>query len=344
LADYAWPWVAGPFRRALQQFEPDVVILEYITMAYLIDMASPQQRERTVWAVDTHDCLAERARQFQAAGHSHWLAVTAEEEIAALEPADVVIAIQAQEAAWFAQRLRRPRVVVAQHAPPVVTRSPVVAGPSVVAAGESGDAPPAGPAIQAAVPPGSRPLVVGFIASNNVPNRCGIQEWLLQVGGSLGGLPIQLIFAGSICDDLQARLTRGELKSTALPPLQLLGTIGSLPDFYRRCDVVVNPVAWGTGLKIKTIEALAFHRPVLASEHAGSHLEAIESGVLTCRDPQSWIDCLQTLATRPEQLERLQHQARNYARRALSPAAVYGDLAQQLQQLSQQKKAEPTQS
>jgi glycosyltransferase involved in cell wall biosynthesis len=117
-----------------------------------------------------------------------------------------------------------------------------------------------------------------------------------------------------------------------------------LPDFYRRCDVVVNPVAWGTGLKIKTIEALAFHRPVLASEHAGSHLEAIESGVLTCRDPQSWIDCLQTLATRPEQLERLQHQARNYARRALSPAAVYGDLAQQLQQLSQQKKAEPTQS
>jgi hypothetical protein len=44
----------------------------------------------------------------------------------------------------------------------------------------------------------------------------------------------------------------------------VLGHVKDLGDCYARARVVVNPAAAGTGLKVKTVEALAHLRPIVA--------------------------------------------------------------------------------
>jgi len=327
LTDYQWPWVARPFRRALLQFQPDVVILEYVTMQYLMSLVTPQQQRPIVWAIDTHDCLSQRQQLFQAAGQPHWLAIGEQEEVEALDQADLVIAIQPQEARWFAERLTRAEVVVAQHAP-AINRTPPQAGLSSPQRTDPSSL--------------NSELVVGFLASNNYPNQDGIHAWLSQVAVHLRDLPVRLIIAGSIGDYLREQLSNGTLDRAELPTLELIGAIDDLAAFYQRCDVILNPVSLGTGLKIKTVEALAFHRPVLASAHAAGDWARDLAGVVICRDSPAWVQQLQGLVTHPESLSRLQQQAADYAQRSLSPAAVYGDLANHLQKLRLRKRGEQT--
>ena len=46
--------------------------------------------------------------------------------------------------------------------------------------------------------------------------------------------------------------------------VSLLGNQDSLVDTYARAAVVINPVKFGTGLPVKTIEALSYGKPIVA--------------------------------------------------------------------------------
>ena len=63
--------------------------------------------------------------------------------------------------------------------------------------------------------------------------------------------------------------------------------LGDLPDVgraYEMADIVVNPAPVGTGLKIKSIEALAFGKPLVATPHAATGLEMYEGEALFIGD------------------------------------------------------------
>jgi hypothetical protein len=55
--------------------------------------------------------------------------------------------------------------------------------------------------------------------------------------------------------------------------VDLLGPVDNPVDIYGKCMFMVNPVQGGTGLKIKTVEALSFGRCVVTSP---SGLEGLE--------------------------------------------------------------------
>ena len=50
--------------------------------------------------------------------------------------------------------------------------------------------------------------------------------------------------------------------------VQVLGTVKEVPPYYGNNDVVVSPIFKGSGMKIKSIEALMFNKPLLATEEA----------------------------------------------------------------------------
>lgn len=324
LSDYCWNWVEKDWNKTLRDFQPDVVILEYVTMTYLLRFAQPEERRRIVWAVDTHDCLSDRAAQFRAAGQAHWLNIDEAEEIAALETVDLVIAIQNSERDWFAQRLSTPQVITVEHGPKELASSTsAISTARAISSVET----------NLAVEKRTKTLRMGFLASNNFPNRHGILNWLDSLAKDLSGEAVELIVGGTIDDEIRDFLSKDERLSEFLEHVRFLGPVTNLADFYRSIDVSVCPIEVGTGLKIKLVESLAFCVPVLASPQAASDTLTPDKGVVVCRTPTEWKHQIHRLMGDTDYLPQLRAAAVRYAEQALSPAKVYGGLMECLQRL-----------
>jgi len=327
LNDYRWTWVEKHWNETVANFRPDVVILEYVTMTYLIDYTHGRQRHQIVWAVDTHDCLSQRAAQFKAAGEEHWLRISEAAEIAALEPTDLVIAIQDSERAWFAERLQKPKVVVAGHAPKKAV--------STAKLQDSADPPTRSAGLLGSHQVGPSELRLGLLASNNYPNRHGIAKWLSDVAPHLH--EYILVVGGSIGTAVAEILNSDERRALVKPRVRCLGNIQDLTEFYREIDVVLCPIFIGTGLKIKLVEGLSFHCPVLATLEATECFPVRDTGVVVCESPESWVNQIHELSSDRERLTLLRQQAAKFANTELQPEVVYGELFRELHTLVAKK-------
>ncbi len=58
--------------------------------------------------------------------------------------------------------------------------------------------------------------------------------------------------------EMSAEQSRSRLRES-----ELLGPVEDLEELYGRAKVVINPALAGTGLKIKTLEALSFQKPLV---------------------------------------------------------------------------------
>ncbi|SDE64988.1 Glycosyl transferases group 1 [Belnapia rosea] len=186
--------------------------------------------------LDTHDRFADRRAVLEANGLKPEFFYTTEvEERIALDRADVVWAIKDEEAAFFRTLTRRP-----VHTLPYVE--------------------PVRPLLRTEAPRGI--LRFGLVGARNNINLVNIRAFLeaarLYVERTL--LPCRFVIAGSCCDDLAG---------DRLPSfVELLGRVDSLDDFYRNVDVVLAPMTFSTGLKIKVGEALHLCKAVIAHAHA----------------------------------------------------------------------------
>lgn len=71
---------------------------------------------------------------------------------------------------------------------------------------------------------------------------------------------LELLIGGGICNKLTGKLP--------MKHIVLKGEYDNPSDFYKLGDIVINPVSNGTGLKIKTFEALSYGKTVLSSSHS----------------------------------------------------------------------------
>jgi hypothetical protein len=112
----------------------------------------------------------------------------------------------------------------------------------------------------------------GLLGSLAVPNIDGLE----QIQGLLGDLPKALV-AGP--------LARSDLAQKLPETVQNLGVLKTPRTFYEHVGLVLSPIRFGGGLKIKVFEALAHGRPVLATEHS---IEGFPDGirdVVTVEEP-----------------------------------------------------------
>ncbi len=206
-----------------QALQPDIVLMEYIFMARPL----PLMRPGALKVIDTHDVFSTKHDKILRFGVEDSLALTAEDEARLLQKADLIIAIQPDEA----EELRR-----------LAPKKPVVV------AGVDFD--PAEPEGRPAHPP-----IVLMVASDNRLNVKGLKDFLRfawplvrrQVPG------VELHIAGSV----------GRQVEISHPGVKVLGLVDDLPAAYAQARVVINPAIAGTGLKVKTIEALCHFRPVV---------------------------------------------------------------------------------
>ena len=101
-----------------------------------------------------------------------------------------------------------------------------------------------------------RPVRIGYLASRNPINADSFRvlREALPYEGIKGA---RLMVAGALCDRLDAAA-----------PFTVLGRVATPGAFYDQVDVVVNPMRFGTGLKIKSVEALFEDMPLVATREA----------------------------------------------------------------------------
>jgi glycosyltransferase involved in cell wall biosynthesis len=189
--------------------------------------------------IDTHDVFADRYKKLRKNGiRRFWFVTNQKQERRGLNRADVIIAIQEHEANYFRSHIKR-KVVTIGHS---------VRLEKLPEAGEP---------------------MVGYFGSGNAANMQALQSFLSGVWPLVRQFAptARLLIGGGVASQIENR-----------PDLELMPVVDDIAEVYSRARVMVNPMQVGTGLKIKSIEALGFGRP-LVSTTVGAH--GLESGAGT---------------------------------------------------------------
>lgn len=146
-----------------------------------------------------------------------------------------------------------------------------------------------------------------FLSGNNGFNQNGIKWFIKEV------FPIilkrfpdaKLKIGGGICKVMP------ELKN--VEGVEMLGYVDSLDKFYELGDVAINPVYQGTGLKIKTFEALSYDKVTLVHPHsmAGVYKRS-EAPLFASEKPEEWVKFLETVWDNPERIGEIKKRNAEY--------------------------------
>ena len=227
--------------------------------------------------IDTHDIFTNRFQLYLNNNQApQWFSTYRAEEEKALNRADVVIAIQKHEKDYFASRVGK-KVVQVGHLLSVRCS-----------------------------PKEHFEKTLLFVASTNPINVEAINFFLEQVFQKLllTHPDTKLIIAGSICTVLAKR-----------EQVVLWGEFDDPQEIYDAADIVINPVQFGTGINIKTIESLCYAKLLVATTPATNGLEdGRNKAFLVADTANEFITALSGLIENAGQRDILQRNAEAFMR------------------------------
>lgn len=238
------------------------VIVNYAVYSFYLNLI-PNHTQKII---DTHDRLTDRYKLFLKNGSKpiDWYSLRAADEKKALEVADTVWAITDDEKVYYESLLngKSVRVLNLRH---LITYRYI---------------------------PSSAPNKknVLFIGSDNKLNQDGLYWFISTVWSKvLSNHPdATLIVAGSIC---KVKETYKDQKN-----VRFYGKYENDDEVYQLSDICINPMQDGTGLKIKTLEAISHGKQVLSTHVGGSGLTDLVGNGLICTDfADEWVSELSRL-------------------------------------------------
>jgi len=110
-----------------------------------------------------------------------------------------------------------------------------------------------------------------FVASHNYINIKCINEFITNIFPNITALhpEIKLLLAGSI-SDMKQKIVKTE-------NIEYLGRYNHVNSIYNIADIAINPINFGTGLKIKIIEALSCGMPSISYKQSMDGLQDINT-------------------------------------------------------------------
>ena len=230
LASFYNPGLLDHFRKVLESGHYDSVIIEYIWYGYLADAVD---RTESAVYLDVHDIFHQRVEGYARFGRVPDKVVTREEELEVYRKFDCLIAIQRAEYD-FLSGLFPGSVVLAMH--PQRPNDELYRRRLMRA-------------------PQDEKLNLVYFASFGDLNLDAINWFVNEIwSGDLAERFVLNVY-GEICDALRIDT----------PGVHLRGKVPRVDDVYRDADIAINPARFGSGLKIKTVEALAFGVPLVTT-------------------------------------------------------------------------------
>lgn len=209
----------------------DVVFCSYVFHSKMLDYVP----EYMTKVIDTHDKMSDRFLQLEELGIPlEFFSCPPEDEALYLSRADVIVARTDTERNWFSSLVPNKEVVTVAHfdEPQFVGR-----------AAESHQ----------------MPMRYGILASDNEVNKAIVDNFLKELILFTKSSSPQKRVAIEIAGNVKSLFTDHyltQLSSEEGVNVSFTGFVESLEDFYSRIDCLISPVHAGTGMNVKSIEAI----------------------------------------------------------------------------------------
>lgn len=248
----------------IELFGIDMVWMHYVWQSKLLEYLP----DNIYKVIDTHDKFTDRCRLLAENGDREyaWFSCSGEDEGRYLDRADTVVAIQDDEADYFRSISRSPVAVVGH-----LEQTRFVSKPFLAL------------------------RRIGFVGARGPVNETGLLAFLEAFyAQSRSADTIEIAIAGTVC----------EVVPQMHPNLNLQGVVDDLDAFYRSVDLVINPQQFGTGLKIKSVEALAYGLPIVSGTVGFEGIQS-DSAFHKAADPEAMVSLIDALHDSPAKLREL---------------------------------------
>lgn len=120
-----------------------------------------------------------------------------------------------------------------------------------------------------------------FIGSNFQPNVHGLKWFISEV---LPELSATICVVGKGMENLKNELQGDNV--------QVIGSVEDLSDYYYKYDAIVLPIFYGSGMKVKTAEALMYGKVIFATNEALEGYETVEKSVYRCNTKEEFVSSI----------------------------------------------------
>lgn len=226
-------------------------------------------------AIFTHDVFTNRNHKLK--GKDSWYSFTQAEEAKAVARFTEVLSIQNEETEWFRSLAPNSNVRTVYSSFDFVEQ-PIQTNKNIL-----------------------------FFSGGGKLNKQGIDRFINEVWPMLKAQDdeMRLLLGGNIC----SCFNETELE----PGIILKGRYDNPDDFYALGDICINPVFEGSGLKIKTFEALAHGKITIVDPHSAIGVYQPENIPLyRAKNPQDYVDVIKQFMCKENALEKKQEECKAY--------------------------------
>jgi glycosyltransferase involved in cell wall biosynthesis len=253
----------------------DAVIIEYVHSSYFLNFLNGEPKI----ILDVHDIISERAEEFKKFNYpdATIYELSEAEECEVLNVYDHVIAICGPDKEKLDGMLTPGKVILCPHPHPAT-----------------------GHTIRNQV------LNITFVASAYLPNRDSINHFIRECWPAITAKfpKVRLTIYGTVC---------GAVELAGHQNILLNGFAPGLAKIYEETDIVINPIRFGAGMKIKNIEALAYGVPLVTTSHGARGLEPVTGKAFLAADaPADFITALSSLIENHQLREQLSKAASEF--------------------------------
>ncbi len=227
------------------EYDIDVVFCSYIFQSKLLEYIP----SHILKVIDTHDKMGNRYEMLRTNGLPlEFFSCSPEEEGAYLRRADVVVARRKEEADYFDSVTGTISSIIIPH-----VEEPKYIEKNFNSLNN-----------------------IGIIASANRINLTIIQNFILTVDKYINhddNYPFTINIVGQI-EDIINRMPRDESILFQKPYIKFHGYVEDLDNFYNELDLVISPITMGTGINVKTVQAMAYGMPLLTTAWGAKGIES----------------------------------------------------------------------
>lgn len=254
------------------RYSIDILFCSYVFQSKMLEFVP----KHILKVIDTHDKMCGRYAAQKARGvKTEFFSCTPEDEGRYLRRADIVVARRDEEARYFDEVSGKCSSIVIPHVEP----------PHFLKRRFNGM------------------CAVGLVASANRINLDLVTDFLLAVQSRQATPPFEVKIAGQVSTMIQdvSSDKRGVFHR---PWVKFLGFVEDIAQFYTGVDLVVSPVTLGTGINVKTVQAMSYGMPLVTTAFG---CKGIETGhaMHSYKTVEEVVAAVFHLSAQPQFLEEL---------------------------------------